>query len=453
MLRTLHHQRERLDLLLQRFRPHLSRTGWSTLDAVAGPFLAVAVSPILLHRLDSRGFGLWAFAVAIAGFGGLASFGVGVATTRFVAEDRASGRPQDAVEATRAALSVALGGGLLLLALSLAFAPLLAGTLFARMGAVGEVSTALILGVALLALQEVDGVFTGALRGAQRFDLAAQVEIGMRFVWVAAVIGTAWLTRNTVDTLLVSVAVGMFKAILKGRAAQSALLGPCMIPSRATAPMLRLLRLGKWLWVQGLGGILFSVVDRLAVGAIFGAADLARYSICLQLAQLVHGVQATALQPLLPWTIARLASDQPASAATLKRIAVIGGLACMVVPLVLIFVADSLLSLWIGAVFAQENSGVCRILIGAYGLLAFNIPIHYLLLGLGSVRFLAATNILASTVSLGASLLLSPWGFGYFVLGKLFFAPLILLNFVMLRKSVQQSAVKRSEFVSGETRR
>ena len=437
--------------MLQKFRSHLSRVGWSTLDAVVGPFLAIAVSPVLLNCLDSRGFGLWAFAVAIAGFGGLASFGVGIATTKYVAEDLASGRRRDAIQTTRAALSVALGGGLLLLALSVMFAPLLANTLFFRMGAVGEVSSALIMGVALLALQEVDGVFTGALRGAQRFDMAAQVETIMRLAWVASVIGTAWQTRNAVDTLMVSVALGILKVVVKSLVAQRALCGACMIPLLSTLPMLRLLRLGKWLWIQGLGGILFSVVDRLAVGAIFGSADLARYSICTQLAQLVHGVQATALQPLFPWMTARLASPRPIPAAMLKRVAVVGGLACAVAPLILIGIADPVLRLWIGAEFAQANLGICRILIAAYGLLAFCIPVHYLLLGLGSVRFLAATNILASAVSLVASLVLSQWGFNYFVLGKLFFAPLILLNFVSLHKSIRSTAVNSANFSGGKT--
>lgn len=434
---TPNHWRDRLGQAQRKLRPHLSRTGWSTLDAVAGPLLSIAVSPVLLHSLGSRGFGLWAFAVAIAGFGGLASLGVGVAATKYVAEDLASDCPQGAVETTRAALSVALGGGLLLIALSTVFAPMLAGTAFVRMGAVGEVSAALVLGVGLLALQEIDGVFTGALRGAQRFDLAAQVEISMRIAWICAVIGAAWFTRDAIATLMVSIALGILKAVVKGCAAQSALRGHCMIPTRSTAPMLRLLRFGKWMWVQNLGGILFTVVDRLIVGAIFGAADLARYSICMQLAQLVHGVQATALQPLFPWVTTRLASPLPVSAATLKRTAVMGGLACLVAPLILIFVADTVLSLWIGTAFAQENSGICRILIGAYGLLAFNIPVHYLLLGLGAVRFLAAATVAAGTVSLIASLLLSPWGFTYFVVGKLLFAPLILFNFVMLHKSTK----------------
>ena len=285
VLRTTNHWRDRLVQAQQRIRPHLSRTGCSTLDAVVGPFLSIAVSPVLLHSLGSRGFGLWAFAVAIAGLGGLASLGVGVAATKYVAEDLASGRPQGAVETTRAALSIALGGGLLLVALSAVFAPLLAGTAFARMGTVGEVSAALVLGVGLLALQEIDGAFTGALRGAQRFDFAAQVEISVRVVWIGAVIGAAWFTRDAIATLAVSNAMGILKAVVKGCAAQSALQGHCMIPTRSTASMLRLLRDGKRMWSQSWGGLLLAALYILSSGAILGAADLARYSICMQLAR------------------------------------------------------------------------------------------------------------------------------------------------------------------------
>jgi O-antigen/teichoic acid export membrane protein len=399
--------------------------------------------------LGSHGFGLWAFALAIAGLGGLASLGVGVAATKFVAEDLASNRPQGAVQTTRAALSVVLVGGLLLVALSAALAPLLASTVFVRMGTVAEVSAVLLLGVGLLALQEIDGVFTGALRGAQRFDLAAQVEISMRVVWIGAVIGAAWHTRDAVITLAVGNAIGVLKAFAKGCAAQHALAGNCMTPSRSRAPMRRLLKFGKWMWVQSLGGLLFSVVDRLVVGAIFGAADLARYSICMQLAQLVHGVQATALQPLFPWVTTRLASPEPVSADTLKRTAVFGGLACLVVPLTLIVFADVILSLWISEAFAKDNSTICRVLIGAYGLLAFNIPVHYLLLGLGAVRILATINLAAGAVSLIASLLLHPWGLTYFAMSKLFFAPFIFLNFTILHKRIRSNAATRSEFVNG----
>jgi O-antigen/teichoic acid export membrane protein len=444
VLGTLSHWRDRLSQAQRRFQPHLARTAWSSLDAVVGPFLSIAVTPLLLHSLGSRGFGLWAFAAAIAGLGGLVSLGVGVATTRYVAEDLASDCSQSAVETTRAALSIVLGGGLLLIALSAVLAPILAGTVLVRMGTVGEVGAALVLGMVLLALQEIDGVFTGALRGAQRFDSAAKVELTMRVAWIGAVTGTAWLTRDPASTLMASGAVSLLKAVVKGWAVQSVLRGRCMVPARATAPMVRLLRFGKWMWVQNLGGLLFSVVDRLVVGAIFGAADLARYSICMQLAQLVHGVQATALQPLFPWATTRASSPQPLSAAMLKQTAVLGGLVCLVVPIGLVVVADTVLSVWIGPAFAEENLGVCRILIAAYGLLAFNIPVHYLLLGLGAVRFLAAISVVAGAVSLIASLLLSPWGFAYFAVGKLIYAPLTSLNFIMLRNATRLHVAKRS---------
>ena len=338
-------------------------------------------------------------------------------------------------------MSVALVGGLMLLVVGAFLTPFLAKTAFVRMGPPAEVSTILMLGIAILAVQEIDSVFTGALRGAQRFDLAAQIEIAIRLLWVGAVVGTAWMTRSATDALIASVVVGTLKVVVKGSVTQRILKGPCLVPSRAAAPIQRVLHMGKWLWVQGVGGLLFSVVDRLAVGAIFGPIDLARYSICMQLAQLVHGVQATALQPVVPWISSRLASRQSTSVTTLTRISVLGGMACTVVPLTLLTFADTFLGAWIGAQFAQENSGVCRVLLAAYGLLAFNIPVHYLLLGLGNVRFLATTNILAGVLSLGASLLLSYWGFTAFVLGKLLFAPLIFLNFIALRKSAY-AAVK-----------
>jgi O-antigen/teichoic acid export membrane protein len=420
-------------------------------DAVIGPLLSIAVSPFLLHSLGSHGFGLWAFAVAIAGLGGLASLGVGVAATKFVAEDLASQRPQAAVETTRAALSIVLAGGLLLFALSAMLAPILARTVFVRMGTAAEVGAALVLGIVLLAIQEIDGVFTGALRGAQRFDFAAKVELTMRVAWIGAVTGTAWLTQDPAATLIASCALALLKTVVKGWAAQSVLRGRCMVPTRVTAPIVRLLRFGRWMWAQNLGGLLFSVVDRLVVGAIFGAADLARYSICMQLAQLVHGVQATALQPLFPWVTTRAASPQPLSAAMLKRTALLGGLACLVVPLSLIVVADTVLSLWIGPAFAEANSGICRILIGAYGLLAFNIPVHYLLLGLGAVRFLAAISVAAGAVSLIASLLLCQLGFTYFVVGKLFYAPLTFLNFIVLSRATRLHAADRGNLDSAGT--
>lgn len=426
--------------LIRRVRPHLSVTGWATLDAFIGPVISVAVAPILLFRLEPSGFGLWAFAIAIAGFGGLASLGVGIATTKLVAEDRAAGPSHSAVTTTRAALSIALIGGLLLLVSVALVGPSLARHVFVRMGGGPDVVNALLLGVALLALQEVDSVFTGALKGLRRFDIAAGLELGTRLGWVAAVAGTAWVTGDVIATLIASVLVSIIKVVFKGWAAQHALQGPCLLPSLSRAAMMRILRLGKWLWVQGLGGLLFSVVDKMVVGAVFGASDLGRYSICMQLAQLVHGIQANALQPMLPWMASRVASRQLSAATPLKRIAVAGGFACLAVPVLLIAFAETILRLWVGADFARENAAICRLLIGAYGLLAFNIPVHYMLLGLGSVRFLALTNFLAGLTSLSASLLMSQHGLANFVLGKLFFAPLILLNFLALHRSANRTA-------------
>ena len=432
--------RRRLNIHFQRFRPHLSRTGWAASDAIVGPILSVVVSPVLLHTLGNQGFGLWALSLAIAGFGGMASLGIGIATTKIVSEKIAAGQHTEAVVTTRAALSIALTGAFFLFLFSALFSNTLATAVFPLMGSTYEVSRVLVLGLALLALQEIEGVFAGALRGAQRFDVCAGVDLSFRAVWMIAVIVTAWITRDAASTVLCAALVTAVKICIKSWAARKVLNGPCFLPSRCKSSVIQLLHLGKWLWVQGLGGVLFSVLDRIIVGAIFGASDLARYSICIQLAQLVHGVQANALQPILPWITSRAALVRSGATSSPLKIAILGGIGCVIFPVILIIFAEVILELWIGTEFSANNANICRLLIAGYGLLAFNIPVHFMLLGLGSVKFLALTNLIAGIASTSASFFLTPFGMEYFALGKLCFAPLTFLNFLMLKQHIAESA-------------
>jgi O-antigen/teichoic acid export membrane protein len=73
-------------------------------------------------------------------------------------------------------------------------------------------------------------------------------------------------------------------------------LGPDLSPD-----IRRTVDFGKWVLAQGIGGVLFGVVDRLLIGTLFGSADHGRFRICLQLAQFVHSIQAAACQILMPW--------------------------------------------------------------------------------------------------------------------------------------------------------
>ncbi len=417
--------REKITQVCCRYKPYLSKSGWATIDALVGALLSIAVAPLLVISFDSAGYGLWALGMAITGFGGLVSLGAGVSCTKYVADHLSVDRPDLAIQSVRAALTIVLVAGASLIALTALSAPMLAGYLFERMGDGREVALVLLLGGSLLALQEIDGVFTGALRGVQRFDLAAQVDVSLRVVWILVVIGTAWWYQDVLFTLGASNLVYVAKIFMKAYVARRILGNEIVIPTRRLESILIVVEFGKWVSLQTLGGLLFSVVDRLVVGAVFGASDLARYSICAQLAQAVHALHAVALQPIFPWVASRTTSREYRKGLRLLTIAALGGFACLIIPLVLIFVAEVVLDWWMGASFSEENFHLCRALLAGYALLAANVPFHYMLQGMGIVRTPAIVGLVAGVMILVASLLLAPNGLTSFALSKLLYAPVL----------------------------
>ncbi len=409
-----------LPATLLRMRQHAGRVSWALSDAMVGPLLLLLLSPFLLHQLGAEGFGLWALATAISGIGSLASFGVGIATTKHVSEDLGKAAGAAALGVTRSALAVAASAGIALLMISSLVSPQLAAWAFPKMGDPDVVGLALVFGVALLVVQEIDSVFAGALRGAQRFDRAAQVELALRPLWAAAVAITAWHTKDTNATLLASVVVNGLKALAKSVSASQALAGNCALPSFDPMQIARVVRFGKWASLQGVGVVLFSVADRVLVGALLGAGDLARYSICLQLTQFVHSVQGAALQPIVPWVSG--APTDAARMARLKRLAIVGGVGCLVIPAVIALMSPTILSAWISPEFSAENRGLVLSLFASAAVLSFAIPAYYLLIGLGEIRVVGVQAVVGGALGLATALVFSDIGIGAFAAGRMVFA-------------------------------
>lgn len=414
---------------LARLRPHFVRALWAVAEQATGPMLQLVLTPLLLRWLGVEEFGLWALGLAVASMGQLASFGSGGATTKHVSADLGANRRTDAVAAVRAATTVTLGMGVMLLAVSVWAAVPLAARFFTGMGDAIYVGSVLFMAVLLLLVQELDGVYAAAIRGFQRFDLAARVEIVGRLCWTAAILALAWQYRSVVAILGGAIALTAGKLTVRAVIVNRLLeVRHAHWPSMDAAQLRRVTDFGRWQWVQSIGTVLFSVVDRLLVGWIFGASDLARYSVCLQVAQSVHLLPAAAMQILFPWLSARKAGAGTPSGRTLMVWSLVGGAICVLPPAVIALLANPLLSAWIDPDFAASSTRLLQIFLLAYGVLAFNIPGHYLLLGLGDARFVSLSNLAAGVLSITASVALLPLGLVAFAAGKLGYGPIIALN-------------------------
>jgi O-antigen/teichoic acid export membrane protein len=390
-------------------RGHAGNAGWSVLEQGAQPALQLLLTPFLLLTLGRDAFAVWALGMTLLSLSQLVSFGAGFATIKHVSADLGAGQP--AADAVRAALAVALGGGLTAALLASLLAPRVAGAVFPDLARTGQLVSVLALCGWGALVNEVDTVLACALRGAQRFDLAARTEALCRIIMVLAI---AWLgMRGAAVAQLFGAWILLMavKAAVKATQVARMFGAAAIAPSPRRAPLQRLLRFGGWQWLQSAGTVFFTSADQLLVGSLLGSAALTRYSVCLQLAQYVHLLPSVMLQVIFPRISARGAALEPARANQILTLATLLGVsAAAVLALPLLLFASPLLTAWVGSAFAAENSRLLSVLVLVHVVLAANIGGYYVLLATGRAARSALVVLGAGVAQIAAIVLAAPFG-------------------------------------------
>jgi O-antigen/teichoic acid export membrane protein len=106
----------------------------------------------------------------------------------------------------------------------------------------------------------------------------------------------------------------------------------------------------------------------------------------------------------------------------------------------LIVFSKSVLRLWMGTVFAEQNSSILAIVAVSFSLLALNITGHYALLALEQVRLVAMLNLAGGAAMLVAMVLLIPrLGLVGAAFGRVLYGPVTLLMYLRLRAALSSS--------------
>ena len=141
---------------------------------------------------------------------------------------------------------------------------------------------------------------------------------------------------------------------------------------------------------------------------------------------------------MFPHLSARIASSQARLQTLLAPLALFNFGVATLLCLPLMLFARPLLSLWMGAQFAQNAWPLLSLGILGSFLLSLNITAHYALLALGEARFVSMTNLVAGLVTLAAVVLLTPrYGLIGAALGRLTYGPVTWLLYYRLRQRVR----------------
>jgi O-antigen/teichoic acid export membrane protein len=371
----------------------------------AYPLMMFCATPFFLAMLGKEQYGQWMLLLAFTGFGGIAGLGMGTAAVKEVSAHRGRSDMAGAAMAVRACLAVTLASSLCLAAIIALAAFALDSAWLAKVGAPEVVRNIIGFAIALITLEQIDTVFSGSIRGMERFDIAAKLEIVAKFVVVVAAAVAAWLTRDLVVIFWSILGVTVVRALAKALFASALLGGGALIPVWDGDYVREAIRFGKWTWLQSIGSAMFATADRLLVGALLGSAALAQYSVCLQLAQQVQTIPAAGAGFLFPLFSRRIQSGESVSKIAMMATLAFGLLAAALATPLVVF-GHWILTMWIGPDFADLNYGLLLWLTLAFVILAASIGPHFFLLGSDKAHMVALINIGAGVLALLAGVFL-----------------------------------------------
>ena len=378
---------------------HIKQGGWATLEYLAYPILMFASTPYFLRELGPINYGQWMLLVAMSGIGGLAGFGMGAATTKEISNLRGGENKLSSGQIIRNSLAVALTGNASIGMLFLIVWLFLPTEWIINLGSPREIIILLSFSFLIICFEQIDAVYTGTIKGFERFDLAARIEIFAKLVNVMLCIACVAYSSNLQVLFSVIVFATVLRTALKAYVASKLAQAAVFFPQWNRLLVRQLFRFGKWTWVQSIGASLFAVADRLVIGSLLGSEALARYAVLTQLAQQVHTIPSAASAIIFPMVSRKVARSEPIGRTIAWAFACVAALVgAIAVPL--FFFGNSVIVLWVGNALPSVEKNTLPFLVLAFFVLAMNIVPHYILLGLNRPRLVATGNIIAGLASL-----------------------------------------------------
>ncbi|PZW48344.1 O-antigen/teichoic acid export membrane protein [Humitalea rosea] len=340
----------------------VSGVAWNALGRGLPLVLALALTPVLVAQLGVERWGLFTLALALVGVFGILDLGVGPALTRALSERIGNGKTEGEAQLVGAAI-LTLGGLSVFGAIVVWFGlPVLVGrVLNVPPSLQAEAIDAMRVLVLAAPLVVVNAALWGVLAAHQKFRAANLVTIPVGvFYYLGPVLALmAW------DSL-VAVMLALVACRLANTLSYLVLVKPLVPGLRLTgirlAPVLPLLRIGGWMTFSSALMQLLLYADRFLVGAMLTLAAVAYYATPLDLVLRFWILPVAVAQALLPALASSFRTLPVETAALLRRGALLIGTIVLPACLLIVAFAHTLLSLWLGAGFADGGASVLRIL-------------------------------------------------------------------------------------------
>jgi O-antigen/teichoic acid export membrane protein len=389
-------------------RPHgvLSNAGWSAFGTLFNIVIAFLLAPLLINRLGVDQWGLLLLVWSVAGILGLANFGMGEATLRYIAHFHAD-RDLDGVNRV-------LGASLTFYVVVCLF---MSAVVWAASGVVVDwvkvpedtayaAEPLLRLTTVLFAAGMLTNAYRAIPMALHRYDIAAAIGSIQGIVRSAGLVILVLASFSVVQLVVWEALVAVAGLVVHVAVARRLVAGLRWLPSMSLAGIREIFRYSVFSFMTHVFLMVYRESGRLLLGNRLGMASVAYLGTPDSVSYRLHMIVVSAVETLVPRFSASRDADKAKALLSASTWVAFACAAALYVPLAVLM--PDFLRLWIGAEFAREAGEVGTLLtLGLIGAVTF-APIATLFRGRDRPGFVTAVMAAAGMVVLLGSLLLIP---------------------------------------------
>jgi O-antigen/teichoic acid export membrane protein len=387
-------------------RSVLSNMRWSVLGTVFNIAIALVMTPLLISRLGVDQWGLLLLVWSFTGVLGLANFGLGEATMRFVAHYHADDDLTGINRVLGATLTFYVVVCTVISCFVWAAAPVVAQWVKTPETGYEQVETLLRLAAVLFSASTIAGAFHAVTTALRRYDISNGIVMIFGTVRSGGLLLLVLTGLQVLHLVVWEVFVAVASLVVHLLVARWLLPGSRWLPTISLTGMREIFGYSFFSFMTQVFVIIYRESGKLILANRLGTASVAYLGTPDSVANRLHMTVVNAIETLVPRFAA---SRDEGDAKQLLIASTWAGFACVVVLYVPFAVLmPDFLRLWISPEFARESSDVGRLVtLGLIGSVAF-APIATLLRGTGKPGFVTTVMASAALVVLVGSLLLVP---------------------------------------------
>lgn len=365
----------------------------------------LAAVPYVVHRLGADRFGMLSLAWLVVGYFALFDFGIGPATTKFVAEFLGRGESHKLPGLVWTAVtSQSCLGSVAAILFALATPTLINRILKIPPDLRMEAQWVFLTLAVSLPIGFATGSLGGVLSASQRFDLLNGINIPtscLTYLLPAVLLSIGyglracvfWLVLVRLVTLLVTLVfcVRLYPGLWRHFGFEWALVGP-------------LLSFGGWITISGIVGPILMYFDRFLIGTLLSVAAIGYYTPPYMITSKLTILPLSLVSTLFPAFSSSAGRNDKAwirntLVHSLKLLLFLLGPATAV----MIFFSRHVLTLWVGASFAAQGTLLMQILAAGAFINCLALVPSYLLQGIGRPDLTAKFHLIELPLHIAAA--------------------------------------------------